>query len=125
MGETAEEMFFTTLLEGHDPDYLGGTTFQRLDELQDKPQEGEGIVKVRMDGTVQKHTQTIKHWAGSIPVVDNEGKVIKRTPAGYVDIDFEGGQYIGQVDEDGVPHGEGKKINPDGKEFDGSWFKGE
>ena len=50
--ETAEEMFFTSLLEGHDPDYLGGTTFQRLDELQDKPQEGSRIAFVRPDGTV-------------------------------------------------------------------------
>ena len=35
--EQSEEMVFTRLIEGHDPDYQGGSNFQRLDELIDKP----------------------------------------------------------------------------------------
>ena len=49
-------MVFTSLLEGHDPDYKGGSDFQRLDELKGKEVEG----------------QTIKHWAGTIPRVNNK-----------------------------------------------------
>ena len=44
---------------------------------------------------------------------------------GYVDIDYDGAQYIGQVDEDGLPSGEGKKIWTDGTYDGGPWFKGE
>ena len=73
-----------------------------------------------------KHTQIIRHWAGTIPRVNNKKdlKVTNKTK-GYVDIDFKGAQYIGQVDEDGLPSGEGKLILTNGESDDGPWFKGE
>ena len=44
--------------------------------------------------------------------------------AGYVDIDIDGGQYVGQVDEDGLPSGEGKLTWTDGRSDKGPWFNG-
>ena len=72
-----------------------------------------------------KHTQTIRHWAGTIPRVKNkEDLKVTNKKKGYVDIDYEGAQYIGQVDEDGLPSGEGKLFFPNGVQDDGPWFKG-
>ena len=78
------------------------------------------------NGKLVKHTQTIRHWAGTIPRVNNkkELKVTNKTK-GYVDIYYRGGQYVGQVDEDGLPSGEGKMIDSNGDHDDGPWFKGE
>ena len=103
--ETAEEMVFTNLLEGHEPDIDGGSNFQKLDELIGVPVEGTAIDHVERDGTVVKHSQTIRHWAGNVPRVDDQGKVINRLKQGYKEFDHKGGHYVGQVDEDGLPSG--------------------
>ena len=64
--EIATEMVFPNLMEGEIPDYNGGSDFTRLDELKNKSVGG----------------QMIKHWAGTIPKTDDQGKVINKLKEG-------------------------------------------
>ena len=150
--EVSEEFVFINQLETHEPNIDGGSNFQRLDELIGVPLEG--TIDREPDfltGEVKKYTQTIDHWAGQVrrddgiptrpdPINDipveepppEEKKINILDPdnpdnltKGYEDFDYKGGQYVGQVDEDGLPSGEGKLTWTDGLSNDGPWFKGE
>ena len=79
---------------------------------------------MKRDGTEVKHSQTIKHWAGNVPRVDKQGEVINKLKPGYKEFDYDSGHYVGQVDKDGLPSGEGRLTWPTSQYDPGPWFKG-